>query len=155
MVNNGTLSALRITNCNRSPKAMISLTLEFALHKVNEQKITFFHSEIEKYVRERPRTFDTLMLCRCEHMDASKDLAQYALRVRHMKSWQDAPLILQNRGELVWFCQELGKELGINKEQVPIQVATVANVLDVPNQACQGAVASVHMLELSSGNAAP
>lgn len=127
VLNNGILSSLRIVNCNRSPNALISFTLDFNLPKVDEEKLKFFREELEHYLRERPRIYEALMVFRCELVDTNRELIQYSVRVRHMRSWQDAPVVLHNRGELLWFSTELGRQLGINKSQVPIQVATVAD----------------------------
>jgi hypothetical protein len=125
VLNNGILSSLRIVNCNRSPNALITFTLDFDLTKVDEPKVKFFREELEHYLRERPRIYDALMVFRCELVDTNRELIQYSVRVRHMRSWQDAPVVLHNRGELLWFSTELGRQLGIHKSQLPIQVATV------------------------------
>ena len=127
VLNNGALSGLRIVNCNRSPNALISMMLDFDLKKVDQQKMNFFQQELEQFIRERPLTFDTLIFFRCEHIDTNKELIQYSVRVRHMRSWQDAAVVLHSRGELLWFSIKLGNELGINKAQLPIQVATICD----------------------------
>jgi hypothetical protein len=104
---------------------MFNFSLNFELDNVNNGKIDLFRQELEQYLRGHPRIYEGLVAFRCDSIDTKLKVAQYSIRIRHRRSWQDAIAILRNRGELIVFCIELGKELGINNVQVPIQVEAV------------------------------
>jgi hypothetical protein len=84
------------------------------LAKINHEKLDSFRQQVENYVSDRRRIYDGFVFFRCDELDTMKESASFRLRVRHRRAWQDFPLILNNRAELMWFCMEVGKELDIN-----------------------------------------
>ena len=67
------------------------------------------------------------MFHRCEVIDQDNELIVFKLQVRHTKSWQDAGPILMNKAELLAFCFEVKKKLGINYDQ-PARTQRVVNL---------------------------
>jgi hypothetical protein len=132
-INNGALSSLRVVNCNRSPDAMINIDLKFDLSKLNKSKMELFRLEVEQYLVDRPRVYKGIAFFRCEILDHSIEMAQFQLCVRHSRTWQDAPIVLFNRGELMMHCMELGEKLGINIVKVPIDVNMVSGNINQSN----------------------
>mmetsp|Transcript_21059 Transcript_21059/g.31242 ORF Transcript_21059/g.31242 Transcript_21059/m.31242 type:complete len:1002 (-) Transcript_21059:137-3142(-) len=112
-VPNGSIAQCRIVNLARSPNALVTVTLRFQLG-VADAKLSCFRSALQKFVRSRPRTWLELLYFRCEKVDTADDYLEYEIRLRHTKSWQAGPRILQNRATLVKFCYETGKRLEMN-----------------------------------------
>ena len=104
---------------------MFNFVLNFELDNVDNGKIDLFRQELQQYLRGHPRIYEGLVAFQCDSIDTKLKVAQYSIRIRHRRSWQDAIAVLRNRGELIVFCIELGKDLGINNVQVPIQVEAV------------------------------
>lgn len=115
-MNNGTLAALRIVNCNRSPNAVISLVMMFRLSEINREKIQLFKQNIERYVQDRRRLYHGLVSLCCNEVSTVEGSVTYGLDVRHRRSWQDYPLIMQTRAELMWYCMKVSQELGIGHD---------------------------------------
>lgn len=126
IVSNGILSTLRIVNCNRSPNAMFNISLNFELDNVDNGKIELFRQGLAEHLRGQPRIYEGLVSFRCDSIDTKLKVAQYSIRIRHRRSWQDAVVVLRDRGEIIAFCIKLGNDLGINNVQVPIQVEAVS-----------------------------
>jgi hypothetical protein len=84
------------------------------LAKINQENLDSFRQQVENYVSDRRRIYDGFVFFRCDELDTMKESASFKLRVRHRRAWQDFPLILNNRADLLWFCIEVGKELDIN-----------------------------------------
>ena len=105
---------------------MFNFSLNFELDNVDNGKIDLFRQELVEYLREHPRIYEGLVAFRCDAIDTKLKVAQYSIRIRHRRSWQDAVAVQRDRGELIIFCIKIGKELGINNVQVPIQVEAVS-----------------------------
>jgi len=112
-VPNGSIAQSRIINLARSPNALVTVTLRFQL-EVEDTKLSIFRHALRKFLRDRPRTWLELAYFRCERVNTEAKWLEYELRVRHAKSWQDGPRILQNRATLIKFCYETGKHLEMN-----------------------------------------
>lgn len=117
-VNNASIAMSRIINCNRSPNALITLTLYF-MDSATEDQLGIFRDTVDSFVQDRPRIWDSILFFRCESINQDLKLMEYSLRIRHTKPWQDAASILMNKAELLKFCFETGKKLEINYDSPP------------------------------------
>jgi hypothetical protein len=117
-VNNASITMSRIVNCNRSPNALLTLTLYF-MDTATEDELSTFRDAIESFVQDRPRIWDSILFFRCESINQDLQMMEYIIRIRHTKAWQDAATILMKKAELLKFCFETGKKLDINYDSPP------------------------------------
>jgi hypothetical protein len=117
-VNNSSVAMSRIINCNRSPSALVTLDLLF-LDTTTDEQLSIFREAVGKFVQDRPRIWDSVLFFRKDAISQNLDLMECTLRCRHTKSWQDAASILMNKSELLTFCFEMGKTLGVNYDSPP------------------------------------
>jgi len=117
-INNASITMSRIVNYNRSPNALITLTLYF-MNTATEEQLGTFRDAVDHFIQDRPRIWDSIMFFRCENINQDLELMEYTLRIRHTKPWQDAASILMNKAELLKFCFETGKKLEINYDSPP------------------------------------
>lgn len=115
-VSNGTIIQSRIVNCQRSQHALVTLHLEFRID-ATEDDLEDFVAALEDFVQDRPRIWDSLVYFQCDSIDSADGILKYTLRARHLKTWQDAPQILASRAELLKFCNETSKSMGIHHQQ--------------------------------------
>lgn len=111
-VNNGSIAGSRIVNCARSQNALITFTFKLRLFSA-ENKVTLLSDAIKTYVKDRPRTWVQVVFFRPDDIDPDNAIIIYNLRIQHRKTWQDAPAILKDRGELLQFFFKTGEKLGI------------------------------------------
>jgi hypothetical protein len=119
-VNNSSIALSRIINCNRSSSALVTLDLQF-LDTTTDEQLAIFREEVGKFVQDRPRVWDSVLFFRRDAISQNLNLMECTLRCRHTKSWQDAASILMSRSELLTFCFEMGKTLGINYDSPPLR----------------------------------
>mmetsp|Transcript_30750 Transcript_30750/g.46623 ORF Transcript_30750/g.46623 Transcript_30750/m.46623 type:complete len:893 (-) Transcript_30750:42-2720(-) len=110
---NGYIAALRITNCNQSPNALVNLELKVDVKTTDTNKLKIFRERIEDYIQKRPRSYVSLVYFRCDDMDTEQGWALFSIRVRHRLSWQSGGIVLKSKSELLWRCKEICKETGM------------------------------------------
>lgn len=110
---NGYIAALRITNCNQSPNALVNLELKVDIQTTDTHKLKIFRERIEDYIQKRPRSYVSLVYFRCDDMDTEQGWALFSIRVRHRLSWQSGGIVLKSKSELLWRCKEICKETGM------------------------------------------
>lgn len=122
-VNNASIAGARITNCARSNNATISLLLKFHIniHSDGQSIVSRYRQAVETYIQEHRVAWDSLMLFRCEEIDADKEFAMYRLRVRSHYTWQAATRLTTERGLLHQFCIECAKEMEVSFDSPPSQ----------------------------------
>mmetsp|Transcript_30851 Transcript_30851/g.46812 ORF Transcript_30851/g.46812 Transcript_30851/m.46812 type:complete len:955 (+) Transcript_30851:54-2918(+) len=109
-LSNSSLAPCRIINANRSPKAVIRITLRFGVH-VPMTKVDQFYIEIERYVKERPREFFQLNGLFASSIEVQKGYIEYVLAVQHLESWQNMGSVWQSKVGLTRQCHTLSREL--------------------------------------------
>eukprot|EP00536_Pseudo-nitzschia_multiseries_P006518 jgi/Psemu1/255455/estExt_Genewise1Plus.C_1390082 len=113
-VSNGSIASARITNCNRSEKAIVSIVLHFHLSCLDEEStINMFRVGVEEFIRENRNTWDSLFFFRCESIDSNNEQVVYRLAVRSIHTWQVSNRVYKDRGELFQFCIGLSFKLKI------------------------------------------
>jgi hypothetical protein len=80
-----------------------------------------FRDALNKYVADRPRSWDSVSFCRHDDFNADFEKVKFTLSVRHRNSWQDAARIKVNRADLLRFLYNTSKELSIQYEEPPPQ----------------------------------
>lgn len=130
-VNNGTIANTRIVNHGRSPNALVNVTLRVNLAVTHEQ-IDILKSAMEQYITNNPRVWACLVNFRITQVDPANNLIVYSARIQHVKSWQDLLPVLQARGNIENFCNEILTQLGVH---YPCVVNTSAVLIkEMPGQ---------------------
>jgi hypothetical protein len=114
-LNNSSIAASRIVNCNRSPNAIVFLDKITHASILDGDKLQQFQERLEKYVSENPRTWDSLAFVRIDNIDADMEQVKFSMSFRHRNSWQDAGRILLNRADLFRFVHDTLKGMSLGK----------------------------------------
>eukprot|EP00814_Leptocylindrus_danicus_P010449 CAMPEP_0116027486 /NCGR_PEP_ID=MMETSP0321-20121206/14680_1 /TAXON_ID=163516 /ORGANISM="Leptocylindrus danicus var. danicus, Strain B650" /LENGTH=437 /DNA_ID=CAMNT_0003500895 /DNA_START=56 /DNA_END=1371 /DNA_ORIENTATION=+ len=120
-VSNSALANARIINCARSKGASIIYPLKFGIATEN-RTIEIFKTTVEKYVNDRPSKWEEFSAMRCGRIEPDLGFVEYTLIVKHQKGWQDTGPIMDDKAELVTFCLEVAKSLGMRYEAPPMPV---------------------------------
>jgi len=120
-VNNYSISLSRIVNLNRSPNAIVVFELKFSIRILEGDKLKDFRDALEKYVRDRPRIWDSLLFCRHDFFvpDITQEYVLFTIAFKHRQNWQNAMRININRADLLRYIFDLGKELNIQYNTPP------------------------------------
>jgi len=110
-VNNGSIANCRIVNHARSPGAIVTLDLMFAV-KATHKDMDMFKKAVTKYVRNNPRAWSSIIHFRTTQIDSDMEFVKYSLRLQHTKSWQELSQVLNARGVLMKFCTKTMEKLG-------------------------------------------
>lgn len=102
-INNSSIAASRIINCNRSPSAIVFLDRVTHISILDGDNLKLFRESLESYVRDHPRIWDSLAFIRIENIDTNFEQVKFSIAVRHRNSWQDAGRILLNRADLLQY----------------------------------------------------
>lgn len=123
---NGSLSAKRIMNLNRSDKPNVYLTLKFSVDSTKKQRQTF-KKRMVAFVKERPREWIKLVDFRSTRIEADLGYVEYFLILQHRESWQNLGAILSSRGQVFNHVVELQKELAMKYKapHVPVDIRRV------------------------------
>eukprot|EP00537_Pseudo-nitzschia_pungens_P010899 CAMPEP_0172391710 /NCGR_PEP_ID=MMETSP1061-20121228/8053_1 /TAXON_ID=37318 /ORGANISM="Pseudo-nitzschia pungens, Strain cf. pungens" /LENGTH=1098 /DNA_ID=CAMNT_0013122399 /DNA_START=125 /DNA_END=3421 /DNA_ORIENTATION=- len=114
-VSNGSIASARITNCNRSEKAIVSVLLNFHMSCHDDTRtMDAFREGVEQYIREDRNTWDSIFFFRCESVEPSNEKVVYRLAVRSIHNWQVSNRVYMHRGELFQFCVSLSYKLKIH-----------------------------------------
>ena len=115
-VSNGSLATARITNCARSPNALVVLFLKLHLRFHDDDSAERFRNAVDNYVHDNPEEWDSVVYFRCEEIDTDNEFVLYRLMVRSRHSWQVAPRVLQNRAGLRHFTVQLARKMKVQWE---------------------------------------
>jgi hypothetical protein len=105
-----------------STQAYLHITLKFPVD-VPYDKVKQFHSEIEQFLKNRPREWLSFLDFRARQVDASKGFIEYMIVVQHRQSWFDWGTIMISKSHLIHFSLELSKKLDIWYKTPPIPVS--------------------------------
>lgn len=120
-LSNSSLAPLRIINAARSPKAVKTLRLKFAID-VSLDKIKLFGSSVEEFIKERPREWIKMACFRPTLIEADLGFVQYIVVLQHQESWQNIGSIKKSLADVASFCLELSKKLEMKYHTPPIPV---------------------------------
>lgn len=119
--NNGSLASSQIINWARSPNAKINVQLHFPIETKYEQ-IDIFKRAIEEYMRVRPREWLQLNGFRVNRIFTEQSYMQVTLLMQHREPWQSIGQILDSKANLVTYCNEVQKKLGMQYRAPPLPV---------------------------------
>lgn len=118
-VNNWAISGSRIINCNRSPNALIFYEWKLHISIFDGKNLDNFKEALNKYVRDHPRTWNSLAFIRHDVIDADMEQVGFRMAFRHRNGWQDAARIKLNRADLLRYIHDTAKAMGVNFETSP------------------------------------
>lgn len=123
-VNNWSIAASRIVNCNRSPRATVHMQFTAHTSILELNKLERFQSAIKRYVEENPRVWDSVAHIRHDHFDADQERIDFTMALRHRSSWQDAGRIKLDRSNVYRFLFDIGQKMDIHFSTPPDQRIT-------------------------------
>mmetsp|Transcript_57467 Transcript_57467/g.140251 ORF Transcript_57467/g.140251 Transcript_57467/m.140251 type:complete len:1224 (-) Transcript_57467:76-3747(-) len=120
-ISNGSLANSRIINWARSPTARFVIFLMFPIETRYELLETFMVS-IEEYLKARPREWLALNAFRVNHLQGEQAWMRIEVVVQHREPWQNVGTVLDSKGNLMSYCAEVQKMLGIQYKAPPMPV---------------------------------
>lgn len=118
---NGSLASSRIINWARSPNARINIQLHFPIETKYEQ-IEIFKGAVKEYMKVRPREWLKLIGFRVNRIYTEQSYMQVTLLIQHREPWQSVPQVLDSKANLVTYCNEVQKKLGMKYRAPPLPV---------------------------------
>lgn len=120
-VNNSSIASTRIVNLARSPNATIHF--EFAAHLsiFDGDRLDQFRKEMEKYVEERPRVWESVRHIRHAMFDADSERVDISVAIRHKNAWQEAARIKNDTAAVYRFLYQLGNKIDVHFSAPPEQ----------------------------------
>ncbi|KAK1737000.1 mechanosensitive ion channel family protein [Skeletonema marinoi] len=135
-VKNGTIADKKIINHNRSDRALVNIVLSLK-STVTHEEATIVKSAIEQYISDNPRIWAQLINFRIIDVDPCNDVTNIAIRVQHLRSWQDLNPVMTARGDLIKFCTEVLIQLNVHYENKPAVINDVY-VKELPEEYIAG-----------------
>ncbi|CAJ1957654.1 unnamed protein product [Cylindrotheca closterium] len=120
-VANGALASSRIVNWARSPNARFVIFLYFPI-ETKYETLTLFRGAIEEYMKARPREWLAFNALRVLDVFTDRGYIRVELVVQHREAWQNPGAIYDSRGNLVSFCNEVQKLLGMQFKRPPLPI---------------------------------
>ena len=148
-VANGALASSRIVNWAKSPHARFVIFLYFPIETTYETIDLFRHAGkfeqsfnltilvpakriltciffsvciVEEYMKARPREWLALNALRVLAIQTDKGFIHLELVVQHREAWQNPGAIYDSRGNLVSYCHEVQKLLGMQYMAPPLPI---------------------------------
>lgn len=127
---NSALAPCRIINANRSPNAVVRVTLRFGVDIPNS-KIEEFTQSVEKFVKDKPREFLQLNGLSACSIEVERGFVEYILSVQHLESWQNMGAVWQSKVALTRFCHEESKrlEMRFTRPVLPVTVKVAKDAI--------------------------
>lgn len=72
-LNNWAIAGSKIINCNRSPSAIVVLDTKLHISILRDDALQLFQADLQKYVKTHPRTWESLVFCRHDVIDADNE----------------------------------------------------------------------------------
>jgi hypothetical protein len=110
--NNGSLANSRIINWRRSPNARVAIQLHFPIETKYEQ-IEIFKKAVEEYMKVRPREWLQLNGFRVNRIFTEQSYMDVTLLLQHREHWQSIAQVLDSKSNMVTYCSEVQKKLGM------------------------------------------
>jgi len=120
-ISNYALANARIINCGRSYKARVLFPIKVGIATPN-RTMAIFRSAVENYINDRPSKWAEFSAFRAGRIEPELGFIEYNISVMNQKKWQDMGAVLDDKHELILFCLETAKQLGIRYESPPLPV---------------------------------
>ena len=133
---NGSLANSRIINWRRSPNAKVNIQLHFPIETKYEQ-IEVFKRAVEEFMKLRPREWLQLNGFRVNRILTEQSYMQVVLLIQHRDSWQNIAQIQDSKSNLVTYCSEVQKKLGMEYKApaLPVDLRGAQSLLSVDHAA--------------------
>lgn len=112
IASNGQVANARITNMNRSSKPLIRSHLKFGADTSIDQ-LVLFRDRVFDYVKARPREWYRIRSFRCTGIDSDSGCVEYVMVLQHRQVLQNVTAIKESKRDLLSYCMEVQKGLGI------------------------------------------
>mmetsp|Transcript_22184 Transcript_22184/g.54868 ORF Transcript_22184/g.54868 Transcript_22184/m.54868 type:complete len:517 (-) Transcript_22184:83-1633(-) len=141
-VSNGSIAQARITNCAKSKKATVHLTMRFHIRFHEGSNLPDFREALDTYILNNPNRWDSIAFLRCEEINTDDEFVLYRLVTRSTQSWQPAPRVLEHRAQLHRFCLDLANKMDVLYESpLPSRVIyTGGEMVDTANPKARRAI---------------
>ena len=120
-VNNSSIASARIVNLARSPNATVVLQFAAHLSIFEGDKLDEFGKELEKYVEERPRVWESVKFIRHSMFDADNERVDLSVSLRHKSAWQEAGRIKNDVAAVYRFLYQVGNRIDVHFSAPPEQ----------------------------------
>ena len=125
-------------------------------YEATDDDIELYKEAIEKFLKDKPRQWDGLIFFLCEYVNSGKGFLRYKLRVRHVRPWQETPIILNDKSELIQYCKGLAKKMKIDFQGSTQKLRSVGNeapgfLSNDTTESRTGGIRAMQMPDLSSG----
>ena len=129
-LSNGSLANSRIINSSDSPQAYLWFKVKFPVD-VSFEKLQIFHKSVESFIFNRPKEWLSYIDFRATGVEHDKGYVDYLVGAQHRSSWAEWSTIMLSKHDLVLFCMELQKKLGIyfKTPPLPIELLNPGNTL--------------------------
>jgi len=84
-------------------------------------KFDLFRAELEMYVRDNPRTWESLVACRQTSFDTNLEKISVSFSFRHRSSWQNSARVNEDRAALLRCIHKTAKKMGIQYKSPPLK----------------------------------
>ena len=120
---NGSLASSRIINWARSPNARFNVFLSFPI-ATKYETVEIFKRAVEEYLKVRPREWLALNGFRVKRIHTEKASMEVQILLQHRDPWQNIGQISDSKANLISYCHEVQKKLGMqyHSPPVPLQV---------------------------------
>ncbi|KAG7356332.1 mechanosensitive ion channel [Nitzschia inconspicua] len=137
--NNGSLAHSRVINWRRSPNAKVNIQLHFPIETKYEQ-IEIFKRAVEEFMKVRPREWLQLNGFRVNRILTEQSYMQVTLLIQHRDSWQNIAQILDSKSNLVTYCSEVQKKLGMQYKApaLPVDLRGAPTILPMDHTSFAG-----------------
>jgi hypothetical protein len=138
------MSQSKIVNCQRSPSAVVLFKLKLHRNILQGDNLTTLSDELQKYVRENPRTWDSMLFIRQDFiggvstepgtvwspnlLDSDYQFVIFTLCFQHRLAWQSSMRIMINRGELIRHIYDICSKLGVQYDDPAPRRVSVQNI---------------------------
>jgi hypothetical protein len=104
-----------------SPNARFVIFLYFPIETTYET-LELFRGAVEEYMKARPREWLAFNAFRVLAIHTNKGYMHLELVVQHREAWQNPGAIYDSRGNLVSYCNEVQKLLGMQYRAPPMPI---------------------------------
>lgn len=143
-LSNGSLANSRIINSTESTEPYVWTTLKFPID-VTFEKLQIFQKALEEFVKNRPREFLSYLDFRVMQVEVDRGSMSYLVGAQHRSTWAEwtqskssvillvftgcdllltfsTITVMLSKADLILFCVELQKKLGIFYKTPPLPV---------------------------------
>lgn len=100
-LSNNLISSFRLYNGNRTSNASITFPIDVSLNILEGNLLKKLKAKLLEHVKNHPRRWDGVQFVRIDNVDQTTERVTLMISVRHRNTWQDAPRIKKDKGNLI------------------------------------------------------